>query len=72
MLKEKHMPKRYCDEAVRTTTYLLNCASIEGAHITPHEAYFGRKPNMAHLWVFRSIAYVHVSDKKKEQTGPES
>ena len=38
-----------------------------GAHVTPHEAYFGRKLNMRHLWVFGSIAYVHVLNKKRKK-----
>ena len=44
MLQEKNMPKIYLAEAA------------EGVHdITPHEKYFGRKPNLSHLKVFGSI-----------------
>ena len=43
-----------------------------GAHVTPHEAYFGRKLNMRHLWVFGSIAYVHVLNKKRKKLDPKA
>ena len=32
--------------------------------MSPEELYFGKKPSLAHLRVFGSIAYVHVSKDK--------
>ena len=32
--------------------------------MSPHKLYFKRKPNLAHLRVFGSIAYVHVLNEK--------
>ena len=32
--------------------------------MSAHELYFGRKPNLRHLRVFGSIAYVHVLKEK--------
>ena len=72
MLEEKHLPKQCWTEAVCTAVYLLNRSSTEGARITPHQAYFGRKPNMAHLRVFGSIAYVHIPDEKRKKLDPKS
>ena len=68
MLEEKSMPKFYWAEAVRTTVYLQNqiCAT-RAQDLWPHELYFGRKPNLAHLRVFGNIAYVHVSNKKQKK-----
>ena len=48
MLEEKHMPKFYWAEVVQTTIYLQNRASTNGG-VSPHELYFGKKPNLGHL-----------------------
>ena len=57
------MPKFYWAEAVRTTVYLQNLASANGG-VSPHELYFGKKPNLAQLKVFGSIVNVHVPKEK--------
>ena len=57
MLEENSLPKFYFAEAVRTTVYIQNRV---GEKVLAHELYFGRKPNLRHLRVFGSIAYVHV------------
>ena len=33
--------------------------------MSPHELYFGKKPNLGHLRVFGSIACVHVPKEKR-------
>ena len=33
----------------------------------PHELYFVKKPNLAHLRVFGDIAYVHVPKEKRRK-----
>ena len=66
MLEEKHMPKIYWAEAVRTAVYLQNRTSANGG-VSPHELYFGKKPNLAHLRIFGSIAYVHVPKEKRRK-----
>ena len=38
----------------------------------PHELYFDQKSNWAHLRVFSSIAYVHVSDEKRKNLDAKS
>ena len=63
----KHRPKNYWAKAVSTTVYLLNQTLIGGAQVSRDEAYFKRKPNMAHVQVFNSIAYVHVAKKKRKK-----
>ena len=35
--------------------------------MSPHELYFGKKPNLGHLRVFKSIAYVHVAKEKRRK-----
>ena len=33
--------------------------------LTPHEAWYGRKPEVSHLRIFGSVCYVHVPDVKR-------
>ena len=66
MLEEKHMPKFYWAEVVRMAVYLPNRTFANGG-VSPHELYFGKKPNMGHLRVFDNIAYVHVPDEKRRK-----
>ena len=35
--------------------------------MSAHELYFGTKPNLQHLRVFGSIAYVHIPKKKRKK-----
>ena len=35
--------------------------------MSPHELYFGKKPNFAHFRVFGSISYVHVPKEKRRK-----
>ena len=35
--------------------------------MTPEEAWSGRKPAVDHVYVFRSIAYVHVTESKRKK-----
>ena len=66
MLEEKHMPKFYWAEAVRTTVYVQNRTSANGG-MSPHELQFGKKPNLARLKIFGSIAHVHVPKEKRRK-----
>ena len=72
ILEEKHMPKNVQVEAIKTTVYLLNHTSTRGANITPHDAYFKCKHNMANLRVFDKIAYVHVLNDKRKKLNPKT
>ena len=62
MLEEKSLPKFYWAEAVRTAVFIQNRI---GDKVSAHELYFGTKPNLRHLRVFGSIAYVHVPKEKR-------
>ena len=64
MLEEKSLPKFYWAEAVRTVVYIQNRI---GDKVSAHELYFGTKPNLRHLRVFGSIAYVHVLKEKQRK-----
>ena len=73
MMNEKHMPKSYWAEAADTTVYLMNRCTTSGVHeVTPHEKYYGRKPDLSHTRIFGAIAYVHIPDEKRQKLDPKS
>ncbi|KAL0401556.1 UNVERIFIED_CONTAM: Retrovirus-related Pol polyprotein from transposon TNT 1-94 [Sesamum latifolium] len=68
MLKEKHMPKEFWAEAVQCAVYLSNRSpTLNVRNQTPQEAWNWRKPNVSHLRVFGSIAYVHVPHQEQSK-----
>ena len=73
MLKSKKLPKEFWAEAVACAVYLANRSptrSVWGK--TPQEAWSGRKPGIAHLRVFGSVAHVHVPDEKRSKLDDKS
>ena len=40
--------------------------------VTPHEKYYGKKPDLSHVRIFGSIAYVHIPDEKRQKLDPKS
>lgn len=67
MLLDAGLDKRYWGEAVLTATYLQNRLPSRSVPKTPHELWWGRKPDLSHLRVFGSHAYVHVPDVKRSK-----
>ena len=67
MLEEKSLPKFYGAEALTTAVYIQNRIRDK---VSAHELYFGTKPNLRHLRVFGSIAYVHVPKEKRRKQRP--
>ena len=73
MLHEKHTPNFYWAEAASTTVYLMNRCIPKGVHeLTPYEIFAGRKLIISHLKVFKSIAYVHILNEKREKLNAKS
>jgi transposase InsO family protein len=75
LLKSMEVPGKFWGEAVSTAIYLLNRAptkSVVGK--TPYEAYYNRKPSVAHLRVFRCVRFIKkvtpylskLSDRSKQ------
>ena len=61
MLLDAKLPQSYWAEAIATANYLRNrspTSAIDG--MTPHQAWYGRKPGAEHLRVFGCAAYTHV------------
>lgn len=62
MLKTKNMSREFWAEAIACAVYLTNRAPTKSVlDKMPQEAWNGRKPEIGHFKVFRSIAYAHVS-----------
>ena len=63
------MPMFYWAKAVPIVVYIQNRIREK---VSAHKLYFGKKPNLRHLRVFESIAYVHVPDEKRKKLNPKS
>ncbi|KAJ4717094.1 Retrovirus-related Pol polyprotein from transposon TNT 1-94 [Melia azedarach] len=73
MLKSKRLPKEFWAEAVSTAVYLSNRSptrSVWGK--TPQEAWCGRKHDISHFRVFRSIAHVRIPDERRTKLDDKS
>ena len=71
MLQVSKLSHRFWQEAVATLCYLQNRSphKILGLN-TPYTIWFGHKPNLSHLRVFRSIAYSHIPLEQWKKLDP--
>ena len=65
LLIDAGLPKRFWGEAVLTATYLQNRLPSRSISKTPYELWWGKKPDLQHLRVFGSEAFVHIPDSKR-------
>ena len=73
LLSDSHFPARFWGEALSCFLHTLNLspsAAVSGK--TPYEAFYGRKPSVAHLRVFGCRAYAHVQKDKRHSFQPKS
>jgi len=73
MLNEKGLPNSFWAEVVNIALYILNKSAtkvVDGK--TPQDAYFGKKPLVAHFKVFGCKCYMHVLDKDSRKLEPKS
>ena len=68
LLKRKNLSQNFWAEAVSCAVYLINRSptKILKNH-TPHEAWYGKKPNVHHLKVFGCVAYSHIPDAMRSK-----
>ena len=61
-------------EAVYTAAYIRNRLpnNRTGSDVTPHELWFGTKPDVSHLRVFGSAAFVRIPESKRKKFDPKS
>ena len=63
MLEAKELPKRLWAEAIRTAAYLMNRVPCRKNPMdTPYKLWFGKKPDVSHLRIFGTRAFVLVPD----------
>ena len=72
-MNEKNLLKWYWAEAENMAVYLMNRCPTSGVHdVTPQENFFGKKPDLSHVHIFCSIAYVHIPDATRQKLDPKS
>ena len=62
VISDSALDKTLWAEALRTVVYIKNrspTSAIKGA--TPHEAWYGKKPNISHLRIIGCTAYAHIA-----------
>ncbi|WRX13419.1 Integrase [Theobroma cacao] len=73
LLFQKKLPKTFWAEVVNTANYILNISQTRVLmQTTPYESWFGRKPSVEHLRIFRSIYYAKVPDEKRSKLDEKS
>ena len=61
LLRTASLPKKFWDEAICTSTYLIDrLISPQLAHKSPYETFFHRKPNYCFLKVFGCLCYPNL------------
>ena len=68
MMYGNNVPRFLWPEAAKTAAYLINrCPSSKQGGITPHEAWKGTKPNVAHIRKFWTPIFVRQPKEKREK-----
>jgi len=66
--KAANLDYRYWAEAVNTSVYLKNRSPTKAvANMTPEEAWTGLKPDVSHLRIFGSQAFLHIPDQQRKK-----
>lgn len=61
MLKASELPKKFWADATVNVAYISNILpTYTVREKTPHEFWFGVKPKISHLRVFRCVAFTHI------------
>lgn len=67
LLLDRQMPRTLWPYAMETAAYLHNLVPSGGDKMTPHELFFGKKPDVSHLRVLGCKATVHIPSKKRDK-----
>lgn len=73
MLYAKGLDLRYWAEAAQMAAYVLNRSGSKtrNGHIL-YELWWGKKPNVSHLRVFRSLAFAHIPKELRKKLDSKS
>ena len=73
MIYHANIPQKFWAEAISTAAYLRNrCPTSSFKGETPHERWFGVKPDVDHIRVFGCMVYVHIPDEKRRKLDPKA
>ena len=65
IIAEYELDKRLWMEIANTVVYLKNRSPTSAVATTPYEVWHGAKPNVSHLRILGSTAYIHVPKEKR-------
>ena len=60
LIYAKHLPLELWGEAIACAVYSLNRVCNSTSPLTPYENWYGKKPDISHLRIFGSTAFIHV------------
>lgn len=69
-LPSKKLPLRLWAEAVAYAVYTLNRTLSSTGKVTPYQTWNGGKPNISHLRIFGSKAFIHIPDSIRRKLDP--
>ena len=75
LLFDSNLPTSFWGYAVQCAVYLMNRSphnQLIKQRKTPYELWTGRKPDLSHLRVFGTRAFVHVPKEKRKKFDPKS
>ena len=67
MIIQSSLPKSFWAEAINAAVYSRNHLPTKATSITPHERWFGRKPNISHIRVFGCLASSHIPGQRRSK-----
>eukprot|EP00253_Pinus_taeda_P020612 PITA_20612 len=71
MLHDKGLPLFLWEKACNTAVYLQNRSPHRAlGHMTPEEAFSGKKPDIGHLRIFGCITYSYIPKEKRTKLEP--
>jgi transposase InsO family protein len=65
IISEGKLDKRLWMELVAAVVYLKNRSPTKAVRTTPYEAWHGVKPNLSHIRILGSTAYIHIPSEKR-------
>lgn len=68
----KRLPLKLWAEAINYSVYALNRTLTTRHDITPFELWHGKKPNISHMRIFGSPAYVFIPDAERQKLDPKA
>ncbi len=72
MLTVAGLDRQYWGVALLTACYVQNRLPTSYTGQTPFDHWFGRTPNLAHLWVWGCVAYALKPEKDQQKMGPKA